>query len=220
MKVWKIVTALCILIAVLSAAGVAGAAYQGLAIRGSGPGAATVQCPGGLSRLDGDDPAHVVGGGRAVAELAARDSIVPAYKLDLATADRHHDGRVLDVGDLESYERAYGAIGPGSLVAIATDPALGTADHLGLAPSAVAWLFEERAIAGLATDGPTLDPSATAVDAALIRGGIVVASAGDLDRLNVRGDLVIVSPVDSPGASGVESAPVAGLLVCHGAGRG
>ena len=51
MSFWRKIGAAGLVVAVLSAAGVAGAAMNGVRIKGSGPGAASLTCPGGMTRL-------------------------------------------------------------------------------------------------------------------------------------------------------------------------
>ncbi len=162
--------------------------------------------------------------GRSIDQLDATEFVWPAYVIDVR--DRiAEDGPnfQLTESDIRDYEDEWGKINDGSLVIIQTGleelfgtSAYATTDAPGFSADAVQWMFDDRNIDGLGSDG--LGPDATsdldfgATFTALDNDGVTLPGLNNLDSLNRRGDIIIASAVALVGGSGYQVDP----LACHG----
>jgi len=124
-----------------------------------------------------DAPIHFAEKGLTVDRIAVTDLIGPAVKLDVTAACRKDRDYLLQVADIERWERFHGPIPRGAWVimysGIGTQyypdrkQVLGTGltgeaaiPHLsfpGFSPEAAEWLVKERQITGVAIDTPSID---------------------------------------------------------------
>ncbi len=170
-----------------------------------------------------DAPIHFFEGGRTADQIPLEQLIAPAVVIDLSTraaADR--DAR-LEVSDVLAHERAYGPIPAGALVLLRTgwdqrwgdrlayfgDSTTGDASKLhfpGYGAEAAKLLVEERRIAGLGIDSPSIDhgPSADFQVHRVLAAtnGIGLENLKGLDQLPPVGALLIALPMKIEKGSG------------------
>lgn len=170
-----------------------------------------------------DAPAHFIEGGRSVDELDASEFIWPAYIIDvrdrMATEGPNFQ---LTPQDIRRYERRNGRIRWGSMVIIRTGlaEAYGTEAYFGDSPGfsgdTVQWLVDHRRIDGIGSDnfGPdaTNDLEYDATYTILLNDRFAMPGLTNLDSMNVRGDVIIASPIRLEDGSGYQVNPIA----CHG----
>ena len=172
-----------------------------------------------------DAPVHFHAGG-ATAEAVALDRLVgPAAVVDVAdSASANPDYRV-SVEDLRAWEEAHGRLPEGAVVLLRTgwgerwpDPEryLGTAERgpeavadlrfPGLHPDAARWLVEEREIAALGLDTPSIDHGQSQEYMAhrvLYAAGIPgFENVANLRELPASGAYVVALPMKIAGGSG------------------
>lgn len=172
-----------------------------------------------------DAPVHFARGRNAVEEIDLGRLIGPAAVVDIAdSAEANPDYRV-SVADLESHEARHGRIPEGAILLLRTgwaerwpDPEryLGTARrgpeavpelHFpGLHPDAARWLVENRSVAALGIDTPSIDHGQSSdfmahriLYEAEIPGFENVAA---LNALPARGSYVVALPMKIRGGSG------------------
>jgi kynurenine formamidase len=170
-----------------------------------------------------DAPIHFHEGGRTADQVPLSQLVAPAVVLDLterAAADR--DAR-LEPDDVQRYEAAHGPIARGALVLLRTgwssrwgdrmayfgDTTAGDASKLhfpGYGAEAARLLVEERGVAGLGVDTPSIDygPSQDFQVHRILsaRGGIGLENLTALDQLPPTGAMVIALPMKIEKGSG------------------
>lgn len=147
-----------------------------------------------------DAPIHFHRGGRTVDQIPLEQLVAPAVVIDLrAQAEADRDA-VLGVDDVTTFERVHGTIPPGTLVLLRTgwerywgdrlayfgDDTPGDASKLhfpGFGVEAARLLVEERRVAGLGIDTPSIDHGPS-TDFAAHR---VLAAANGIGLENLRG---------------------------------
>ena len=119
-----------------------------------------------------DVPAHFIVGGRTTPQLTLDELMAPIAVIDISERAAHEPDTVVTIDDLRHYERAYGRIRRGSLVAMnsgwdaraGSEAAYRNADALGTmhfpawSADAVEWLIGERRIGAIGVDTLSLDP--------------------------------------------------------------
>ena len=127
-----------------------------------------------------DVPAHFIVNGRTTPELTLDELMSPLAVVDISRRAAANPDTVVTVSDLRSYERGHGRIKRGSIVAMNSGwdaragseaayrnaDASGVSHFPGFAGDAVAWLIDEREIAGIGVDTLSLDPGNATVFAA------------------------------------------------------
>ncbi len=170
-----------------------------------------------------DAPGHFIEGGRTVDELDASEFIWPAYIIDVR--ERMEDegpNFQLTKQDIKEYEWENGRIKRGSMVIIRTGlaEAYGTEGYFAEAPGfsgdAVQWLVDRRRIDGIGSDnfGPdaTEDEDFLATYTILLNDRFALPGLTNLDSMNIKGDVIIASPIRLENGSGYQVNPIA----CHG----
>jgi kynurenine formamidase len=124
-----------------------------------------------------DAPIHFSEGGRTIDQIPAAELIGPAVRVDVTSECEEDRDYLLQVADIDRWEREHGPVPRGAWVIMYTgigtrhypDPkgVLGTdiegpqaIQHLsfpGFSPEVVSWLIENREIAGVAIDTPSID---------------------------------------------------------------
>ncbi|MFB3854624.1 MAG: cyclase family protein [Vicinamibacterales bacterium] len=124
-----------------------------------------------------DAPIHFAEKGLTVDRIAVTDLIGPAVKVDVTAECRKDRNYLLQVSDMERWERAYGSIPRGAWVimysgigtqyypdrrqVLGTDvtgeAAIPLLSFPGFSPRAAEWLVKERQISGVAIDTPSID---------------------------------------------------------------
>lgn len=123
-----------------------------------------------------DAPIHFAAGREHVDEISLERLVGPAILVDVETAAESDRDYQVSVADFEAWERRHGRIPDGSIVLLRTGFArhwpdreryMGTAErgaaavaklHFpGLAPAAARWLVQERDIAAIGLDTPSID---------------------------------------------------------------
>ncbi len=170
-----------------------------------------------------DAPGHFIPGGRLVDELTPDELIMPAYVIDVRDrmAAEEDDAFQLTSQDIRDYERRNGRIERGSMVIIQTglETAFGTDDYFADAPGfsaeAVQWLVDRRRVGGIGSDsfGPdaTSDELFDATYTILFNDRVALPGLANLDSMNTKGDIIIISPIKLEDGSGYQVNPVA----CH-----
>lgn len=167
-----------------------------------------------------DVPAHFITGGRFSPEISLDELVRPLAVVDIsARAASNADAEVL-VSDLVAFERREGRIKRGSVVAMNSGWAARSgsvaayrnvgADGLqhfpGFSKAAVAWLVEERDIAGIGVDTLSLDPGRSqtfdAHFAVLGADRYGIENLANLDRVPARGATVTVGLIPWEQGSG------------------
>jgi kynurenine formamidase len=157
-------------------------------------------------------PAHFVPGAPALSQLDESWTLMPLVVLDVRARVAADGGDFqVDLPDLRRFEQRHGPIPAGGCVLLLTGfathytPATGpgrTDDYFDPAPgftqTAVAWLFQARAIKAVGSDtfGPdaTSDTNFTATSTTLQHGGITVENVGPgLARMRPFGDWVSIN---------------------------
>ena len=119
-----------------------------------------------------DVPAHFIVNGRTTPELTLDELMSPLAVVDISRRAASNPDTVVTVIDLRDYERGHGRIKHGSIVAMNSGwdaragseaayrntDASGVSHFPGFSGDAVAWLIEEREIAGIGVDTLSLDP--------------------------------------------------------------
>jgi kynurenine formamidase len=172
-----------------------------------------------------DAPVHFGEGRRAVDEVPLEQLVGPGIVVDAraaCAADRDH---LVSVSELVEWERAHGRIPADAIVLVSTGFArfwpdreryLGTSErgpgavaklHFpGLDPAAARWLVEERAIAAIGLDTPSIDhgPSRTfEAHRVLADANIpILENVASLAELPARGFEVLALPMKIRGGSG------------------
>ena len=182
-----------------------------------------------------DAPSHFIDGARSVDDLAADEFIWPVYKMDVRGME-FENGQI-EWSDIRAYEARNGRIAKGSLVVLRTGAEefwgaeevivdedgnsaniddFFTFDNAGFSGDAVQQLFDRRDIDGVGSDayGPDAarDPLFDATYTALANDGVALVALANLDRVNVRGDVIFASTVALEDGSGFSTDPIA----CHG----
>ena len=176
-----------------------------------------------------DAPGHFIEGGRTVDQMDASEFIWPAYIIDVR--ERMEDDGPnfqLTKQDIKEYEWENGKIKKGSMVIIRTGlaEAFGTgtldggdgyfAEAPGFSGDAVQWLVDRRDAGGIGSDsfGPdaTEDEDFNATYTILANDRVAMPGLTNLDSMNVKGDVIIASPVRLENGSGYQVNPIA----CHG----
>ena len=157
-------------------------------------------------------PAHFIEGAPALSQLDESWTLMPLVVLDVRARVASAGGDfVIEIGDLQRFERRHGRIPPGGCVLLLTGfsrrytPDVGPGpkdDYFDPAPgfigASVAWLFDRRGIKAVGSDtfGPdaTSDVDFAATSTALARGGITVENVGPgLARMRPFGDWVSIN---------------------------
>ncbi|HEY0239840.1 MAG TPA: cyclase family protein, partial [Friedmanniella sp.] len=156
-------------------------------------------------------PVHFIIGGRTLAELDERFTLMPVAVVDVRRRIRDEGPDFeLSRADLQRWERRHGRFPARGCVLLLTgyarlfsqgtgeDSPYVTTSAPGLAGAAVDWLFADRSI--LATGADTLGPDATsdeklqATTRTLLHGGITLENVGtELHRLRPHGDWIAVN---------------------------
>ena len=119
-----------------------------------------------------DAPAHFVVGGRTTPQLTLDELLAPIAVIDISERAARNPDTVVTTDDLRRYERKYGRIHRGSLVAMNSGwdaragseaayrntDASGTMHFPGWSADAVKWLVDERRIGAIGVDTLSLDP--------------------------------------------------------------
>ena len=119
-----------------------------------------------------DVPAHFVVGGRTTPQLTLDELMAPIAVIDISERAAHDPDTVVTTDDLRRYERRYGKIRRGSLVAMnagwdsragseeayRNTDASGTMHFPGWSADAIEWLIDERRIGAIGVDTLSLDP--------------------------------------------------------------
>ncbi len=119
-----------------------------------------------------DVPAHFVVGGRTTPQLTLDELMAPIAVIDISDRAKRDPDTVVTTNDLRRYERRYGKIRRGSLVAMDSGwdaragseeayrnaDASGTMHFPGWSADAVEWLIDERRIGAIGVDTLSLDP--------------------------------------------------------------
>ena len=169
-----------------------------------------------------DAPGHFIEGGRTVDELDASEFIWPAYIIDVRERMEEEGANFqLTKNDIKDYEDENGRIRRGSMVIIRTGLAevYGTEAYFGDAPgfsgAAVQWLVDRRDVGGIGSDnfGPdaTSDELFDATYTILLNDRIAMPGLTNLDSMNIKGDVIIASPVRLEDGSGYQVNPIACL---------
>jgi kynurenine formamidase len=123
-----------------------------------------------------DAPGHFVAGGRLTPQLAASELVLPLAVIDIAKRAASNPDTVVDAEDLRKYERRYGRIPDGALVAMDSGWAKKVNDDAafkggpagayhfpGFGDEAIEFLLERRRAAAIGVDTLSLDngPSTT-----------------------------------------------------------
>ncbi|MDH5519050.1 MAG: cyclase family protein [Acidimicrobiia bacterium] len=186
-----------------------------------------------------DVPAHFIGEGRTVDELAASEFVWPVYKIDVR--GRTFADNFVEIADIKAYEAEHGKIPAGGLVVLQTgaeefwgaeevviDEEGNSAnvddffdfENPGFSGVAVQWLFDERGIDGVGSDayGPDAfgDELFDATFTTLANDGVALVALANLDSINVRGDIILAPTIALSDGSGFTTDP----LACHGGGVG
>jgi kynurenine formamidase len=184
-----------------------------------------------------DAPLHFAADARSTADIPLEQLVAQAVVIDIQSqASRDRNYRVT-AADVESFERAHGRIGPGTIVLIRTgwsrfwpnrreylgDDRKGAEARLsfpGIGEDAARILVDERRVAVLGIDtasidyGPSTDFIANRIGAA--RGVPNLENLTHLDKLPVRGAVVIALPMKIDGGSG---GPVRAVALVPGTSR-
>jgi kynurenine formamidase len=166
-----------------------------------------------------DAPAHFGPGGQTVELIAANRLVRPGVCIDITGLATGNEDYQLTPADIESFERANGAIAEGTIVLIATgwdrrwreagrymNERDGVKHFPGVSAEAAALLARDRKVAAIGIDtpsvdyGPSTDFAAHHVTAPL--GVYQIENAARLTELPRKGFLVVVAPVKLTGGSG------------------
>ncbi len=153
--------------------------------------------------------------------------VLPSVLLDKARSANQNADYLLSLGDVRSWERRHGRIGPGVLVLLRTgwdvrwpEPegflnrdGSGHMHFPGFSLEAVEFLVGARAVAGLGIDthgiDGGLDASFAASRRALDRPRVVLENLANLGRLPARGAMVFVGALPIVGGGGSPAAVLA-----------
>lgn len=182
-----------------------------------------------------DAPVHFAEGGLPVERIPLRQLVAPAVVIDLTAQARQDPDYRLTVSDVEGFEREQGPIAPGTIVLLRTgwsdrwgdrkayfgDDTPGDASRLhfpGYGADAAELLIEQRRVAALGIDSPSVDhgPSQDFPVHRLgaPRGVPNFENLTNLARLPARGALVVALPMAVEGGSG---APLRAIALVPGA---
>lgn len=178
-----------------------------------------------------DTPGHFGPGGALVDELDPATLIAPLAVVDITARALENPNAMVGVADLLAYERRYGRIPPGALVAMHSGWATRAGDgdayrggtgfpdlnFPGWSGEAAEWLGTRRQVVGIGVDTLSLDPGdSTTFDVHygfLPAGGYGVENLANLDRVPPKGALAFVGPIPWEEGSG---SPCRVLAVVHG----
>jgi kynurenine formamidase len=170
-----------------------------------------------------DAPIHFAEGGRTADQIPLEQLIAPAVVLDISARAASDPDARLSAEDVAAHEKAHGAIPAGSLVLLRTgwdakwgnrlayfgDTTPGDASRLhfpGYGVEAAKLLVEERRVAGLGVDSPSIDhgPSADfGVHRILAaKNGVGLENLTGLEQLPPSGATVIALPMKIANGSG------------------
>ena len=172
-----------------------------------------------------DAPIHWITGrdGEDVSEVAPRRLVAPAVVLDFAGRAAADPDFLLQIDHVREWTRAHGPLPDGGWLLYRTgwdarsedQEAFLNADEdgshtPGIAPECARWLAEETPIIGLGVEtvgtdagaAPTLDPPFPCHSFFLGAGKYGLTQLRNLDRLPVRGAVLIASPLPIVGGSG------------------
>jgi kynurenine formamidase len=167
-----------------------------------------------------DTPGHFIDGMRLVDQLTAGELIAPIVVIDIKKKARQDPNAMVDPDDLRRWERRYGRIPRGALVAMnsgwadkADDPlaflggpAFPEFNFPGFSIEATDWLLRHRDPVGIGVDTVSLDPgNSTTFD---VHVGFLgadrygIENLNGLDRLPPRGAEAFVGPIPWEDGSG------------------
>jgi kynurenine formamidase len=170
-----------------------------------------------------DAPIHFAEGGRTADQIPLEQLIAPAVVIDISARSAADRDARLEVAEVAAHERSHGPVPAGSLVLLRTgwdrrwgdrlayfgDSTPGDASRLhfpGYGVEAAKLLVEERQVAGLGIDSPSIDPGPSSdfqVHRILAaRNGIGLENLKGLDQLPSTGALLIALPMKIAGGSG------------------
>jgi kynurenine formamidase len=170
-----------------------------------------------------DAPIHFSATGRTADQIPLQQLIAPAVVIDITARAEADRDATLSVEEITAHERAYGAIPAGALVLLRTgwdrhwgnrlayfgDSTPGDASRLhfpGYGIESAKLLIEERKVAGLGVDSPSIDhgPSKEFLvhRALAARDGIGLENLKGLDQLPPVGALLIALPMKIENGSG------------------
>jgi kynurenine formamidase len=123
-----------------------------------------------------DAPGHFVPGGRLSPEITPPELIAPIVVVDIAKKARSNPNAMVELEDLQRFERRHGRIPRGALVAADSGwaekvddpdafkggPAFPNYNFPGWSEEAALWLVEKRDITGIGIDTLSLDPGNSA----------------------------------------------------------
>lgn len=170
-----------------------------------------------------DAPIHFHAGGRTAEQIPLEQLVAPAVVLDLRDRAAQDRDALLTLDDVAAFERQHGPIPAGALVLLRTgwdrhwgdrlayfgDATPGDASRLhfpGFGVEAARLLVEERRVAGLGIDTPSIDHGPSADFAAhrvlAAANGVGLENLTGLEQLPPTGAVVIALPMKVEGGSG------------------
>lgn len=165
-----------------------------------------------------DAPSHF-GGALTVDQIPAANLIGPVVVVDVREQVRKEDEYQLQVDDVLASEVAHGKVPAGAIVVMYTgwqerwsDPTAyrnlidGAYRFPGFSESVATWLLEQRDIVGIGIDTLSIDAGPSVdypVHKSLLRANRwALENLANLDRIPVRGGLMVVGPLKHKGGSG------------------
>ncbi len=152
-----------------------------------------------------DAPAHCIPGGVTIDQLPLQDLIVPCIVIDVSSyADENY---ILDVPDIERFEKKYGQISPKSFVIIRTgwdkfwnDPIKYRNNYIfpSVSESAAEYLLK-REIVGIGVDtlSPDIPGHGYKVHAGILGAGkYIVENIANAEKLPIIGSLILILPIN------------------------
>lgn len=167
-----------------------------------------------------DAPAHAAAGGVTVEAIPAATLIAPLAIIDISARAAADPDALLSIADILDWERLYGELPLGSLLALRADWSTRAGDAAaylnldpagvmrtpGFDPTAVRFLVERRDVVGIGTDTMSIDAGRSeefgAHVAALGSGLYAVESLTNLAAVPAAGAIVIVGAPTHRGGSG------------------
>lgn len=163
-------------------------------------------------------PGHFIEGAPTIDDLAAKDFSWPVYVIDVRSRVNTNPDFSVTRQDIKSYESKNGKIASGSLVVLFTgfQSRFATPAYLDTAPGftadAITYMFTDRLIKGVGTDtfGPdaSSDVDFSASTEIYTRGGITIENMRGLEKLHIRGDVVIAPTTALRDGSGFLTDPI------------
>jgi kynurenine formamidase len=172
-----------------------------------------------------DAPVHFVQGAMSVDQIPLDRFFGPAVIVEVTEASAEDPDYQVTVADFERAEREQGAIGPESIVLIRTgfsrrwpdaasylgtaargEAAVGDLHFPGLHPDTARWIVENRPIKAIGIDTASIDYGQSSLyesHRVLYAAGIpAFENLASLDRLPLRGALIVALPMKIGGGSG------------------